>query len=175
MRRWDQLQTGRRLAAYPAARRGPSAIGVWPRAEAGLVFTGEPKAAFPGSARTGLEEGIMLTATRPLTDAQGNRMQSFRNAGPALYAGHAARSRLCREAAVGIARAGDTGRWRQWPAEYGKRKSVCRRQARRRPSVPDAPDRSAVPLSVRASAPTPAVCVSQRSLTRNRLGQQIVQ
>ena len=29
----------------------------------------------------------MLTATRPLTDAQGNRMQSFLNAGPAIYAG----------------------------------------------------------------------------------------
>ncbi len=69
----------------------------------------------------------MLTATRPLTDAQGNRMQSFLNAGPALYAGNAARSRLFREAAVWIARAGDAGRWRRLPAEYGKRKSVCRR------------------------------------------------
>ena len=43
------------------------------------------------------------------------------------------------------------------------------------PSMPDDPDLSAVPLSVRASAPTPTVCESQRSLTRNRLGQQIVQ
>ena len=69
----------------------------------------------------------MVTAARPLTDAQGNRMQSFRNAGPALYAGNAARSRLFREAAVWIARAGDAWRWRQLPAAYGKGKSVYRR------------------------------------------------
>ena len=35
-----------------------------------------------------------MTATRPLTNAQRNRIQSFLNACPALYAGRAARGRF---------------------------------------------------------------------------------
>lgn len=40
MRRWGQPQAGRRLAAYPSVRPGPSGVCAWPRAEAGCVFAG---------------------------------------------------------------------------------------------------------------------------------------
>lgn len=69
----------------------------------------------------------MLTATRPLTDAQRACMQPFLNTYSVIYVGNAARIRLFREAVVWIARAGDPGRWRQLPAEYGMWKSVYRR------------------------------------------------
>ena len=72
-----------------------------------------------------LEKGLMPTATRPLTNAQGTRLQPYLRACPGIYVGHAVRSRLLVEAVVWIARAGAP--WRQWPAKYGKGNSVCRR------------------------------------------------
>ena len=43
----------------------------------------------------------MSTATRPLMDTQGIRLQSFLNVCPGIYVGHAVRSHLLIEAVAG--------------------------------------------------------------------------
>ena len=57
----------------------------------------------------------MPTSTRPLTDAQGIRLQPYLHACRGIYVGNAVRSCLFREAEVWIARAGAP--WRQWAGQ----------------------------------------------------------